>query len=269
MPTISEFRRLGQAASAQGFERMLEHFLATARIDPARVVAEARRQGLPVGGDDVVSEVGSLRALPVERLDRVALGVVRTHTLVAGAQGFVTGAGGIAALPLALSADTVGALYWVVRSTSGVMNSYGFETLSEEGMAALRVGLLLAMGVGTVTVGGRRVGLERISRQVLSTPHSQQLLVAGGRQLARRLSVGAVHNRAAARAVPLVGGAISGAINAGMVRGVSRRAAWHYRGLLADWQGRHAVPALPPPPPSALPPVTRPGRLELPTPPGA
>lgn len=271
MPTISALRQLGSAASSRGFERLLEHFVEVARVDPARVIAEARRRGIEVTGDSVTAQLDSLRHLPVAQLDPLALAAVRAHTVVAGAQGFVTGVGGIAALPLAVSADTVGALYWVVRSTSAVMNAYGFETTSEEGLARLRVGLLLAIGVQAVTVQGTRVRLERVSRQLLSTPYSQQLLVAGGRQLVRKLSVSATGNRAAVRAVPLVGGALNCAINAGLVRGVSRRAAWHYRTQLADWQERHhiALPNAPRPlaaaPPRALPP----GPLALPPPPAS
>lgn len=244
MARISGIRQLGYAASTRGFERLLEHFVATARVDPARVVAEAQRRRLPVTGEDLPEQLHSLRRLPLADLDPLAMAVVRSHTLVAGAQGFVTGVGGIATLPLTISADTIGALYWVVRATSGVMNSYGFDTYSEDGVARLRVGLMLSLGVETVTVDGSRVRLERVSRQLLSTPYSQQLLVAGGRQLVRRLSVGATRGRVAGRAVPIVGGALSCAINAGLVRTVSRRALWHYRAQLADWQ-RLAVPALP------------------------
>lgn len=271
MGRLSGFKQAGFTAGAQGFERVLEHFVTTARVDPERVVAEARRQGIPVSGNDIPDQLYSLRSAPVRVLDPVALAVVRTHTLVAGAQGFVTGMGGIAALPLTLSADTVGALYWVVRSTSGVMNAYGFDTYSEEGLANLRVGLLLAMGVDSVSLGGQRVVVGRLSQQFLSTPRSQQLLVAGGRQLARKLSMGATRNRAAARAVPLVGGAIGGAINAGMVRGVSRRAAWHYRGLLAEWQRHQGGLALPAPPAHEISPVSSggPDGYELPPPPPA
>lgn len=277
MVRISAFRQLGSAASARGFERLLEHFVATARVDPARVVAEAGRRGLPVAGDDVGTQLHQLRRLPVTHLDQLALAVVRSHTLAAGAQGFVTGVGGIATLPVSLPADTVGALYWVVRATSGVMNAYGFETLTAEGVARLRVGLMLAMGVEAVTVEGTRVRLERVSRQLLSTPYSQQLLVAGGRQLVRRLSLSATGNRAAARAVPFVGGALNCAINAGMVRTVSRRAASHYRAQLAGWQQRnlqalaqaplHLEPLTPPPPaPPELEAGTQPPRVPPPPP---
>lgn len=245
MTGLEGIRQLGAAASPRGFERVLEHFIAAATIDPERVVTEALRRGVPVTGDDVTARVTSLRRQPVHVLDPVASAFVRANCIVAGAQGFVTGLGGLGTLPIALSADTVGALYWVVRATSGVMNAYGFETASDEGVARLRVGLLLAMGIDTVDVAGRRVRLERVGRQVLSTPYSQQLLAAGGRRLARRMGTGALRGRAA-RAVPLVGGAVGGAINVGLVRGVGRRAQLHYRGLLVEWQ-EHARrrPALP------------------------
>lgn len=235
MTRIGDFRALAGAGTARGMERLLEHFVARARVDPRRVVAEAADRGLPVSGRDVYEQVYSLRFMPVHALDPLAAAYVRTNSLVAGAQGFVTGLGGIASLPVTVSADTAGALYWIVRATSGVMNAYGFETETEEGAAQLRVGLLVALGVNSVAIEGTRVFVQHLSRQLLSTPYSQQLLVAGGKQIARRLVSSGARGRAA-RAVPLVGGAVGGAINVGMVRAIGRRSSAHYRGLLLEWQ---------------------------------
>ncbi len=258
MTRIGDFRRIAGAGSSRGMERLLEHLIAGARLAPDSVVAEAADRGLPVRGRDVYERVFSLRFMPPERLDPLAASYVRSNSLVAGAQGFVTGFGGIATLPVALSADTVGALYWIVRATSGVMNSYGFETETAEGAAQLRVGLLVALGINSVAVEGTRVFVQHASRQLLTTPASQQLLVAGGRHMTRRLASSGVRGRAA-RAVPLVGGAIGGAINLGMVRTIGQRTRRHYRQLLVEWQanqrGLHGyapAPQLPRPPPPEL-----------------
>jgi hypothetical protein len=258
MATIGDFRRMADAGSPRATERVLEHLIATARIDARKVVGEAVQRGLPVSGHHVGEQVFSLRRLPVYALDPLAGSYVRSNSLVACAQGFVTSLGGIATLPVALSADTVGALYWIVRATSGVMNAYGFETESDEGAAQLRVGLLVALGVNSVAVEGSRVFVQQLSRQLLTTPYSQQLLVAGGRQIVRRLAAGGARGRAA-RAVPLVGGAIGGAVNLGMVRTIGGRTRRHYRQLLVEWQANHGLVdarrprPLPPPPPALEP----------------
>lgn len=252
MTRIGDFRRIAGAGSARGMERLLEQLIGSARVDSRKVVAEAAERGLPVRGNDVYEQVYSLRFMPPEALDPLATSYVRSNSLVAGAQGFVTSIGGIATLPVALSADTVGALYWIVRATSGVMNAYGYETESEEGAAGLRVGLLIAMGVNSVAVEGTRVFVEQVSRQLLTTPASQQLLVAGGRQLTRRLASSGVRTKAA-RAVPLVGGAIGGAINLGMVRAIGHRTQRHYRQLLVEWQANQRALAVRPPQQSSLP----------------
>jgi hypothetical protein len=256
---IGDFRRIAGAGSARGFERMLEHLIASARIDSHKVVAEAAQRGLPVAGRDVYEQVYSLRSLPPTALDPLAASYVRSNSTIAGAQGFVAGLGGLAALPVTLPADTVGALYWIVRATSGVMSAYGFETETEEGAAQLRVGLLVALGVNAVAVEGTRVIVQQVSRQLLTTPYSQQLLVAGSRHVAKRLAVDGVRGRAV-RAVPLVGGVIGGAINLGMVRAVGGRTRRHYRQLLVEWQANRGLvdaspprSALPAPPPE-LPP---------------
>jgi hypothetical protein len=161
MVQLGDFRNVAGATSARGLERALEHLVATARVDPRKVLAEAHQRGLPIAGRDVYEQVASLRRLPPERLDPLAAGYVRANSLVACAQGFVTGLGGLASLPVALSADTVGALYWIVRATSGVMNAYGFETDSDAGAAQLRVGLLVALGVNSVAVEGTRVVVQQ------------------------------------------------------------------------------------------------------------
>ena len=257
MARIGDFRRIARASSPGAMERLLEHLISSARLDPHSVLRDATSRGLPVHGRDVYEQVFSLRLLPPDALDPLASSYVRANSLVAGAQGFVTSLGGIAALPVALSADTVGALYWIVRATSGVMNSYGFETESEEGAASLRVGLLVAMGINSVAVEGTRVVVQQMSRQILSTPASQQLLVAGGRHITRRLATSGVRTRAA-RAVPLVGGAIGGVVNLGMVRAIGHRTRQHYRQLLLEWQsnqrafGARPAPARLPEPPPAL-----------------
>ncbi|CAN5835208.1 MAG: EcsC family protein [Euzebyales bacterium] len=259
MARIGEFRGLASSATPGGFERLLEELVQRARVDPERVVATAVARGLPVFGRDPREQLESLRRLPVEQLDLLARHFVRTNSAIAGAQGFLTNVGGLATWAVALPADTVGALYWVVRATSGVMASYGFEASSPEGAADLRLGLLVATGVNTVAFEGTRVLVEQVAQQALTTPASQRMLMAGARQMARRLGLDLTRGRVA-KAVPIVGGALGGALNAGMVTALGRRARRHYRGRLLDWRSHQGVAT------GAAPPRLPGGALPLPPP---
>lgn len=256
---MSDARRTAQLSSTEGFEQVLERLITKARVDPARVVAEAHRRGLPTRGRGVGEHVWSLRLLPPEALDPLARSFVHRGSVGAGVQGVVTNIGGVASLPFALPADTVGALWWIVRATSGVMTAYGFESESAEGAAQLRLGLLAATGVNAVAADGTRVVVEQLSRQLLANPAAQQLITAGTRKLASRLAANSARGRLT-RAVPVVGGAVGGAVNVAMVEAVGRRTRRHYRSLLVDWQQRRQGQLVVVPPP----PVAAPSRLELP-----
>lgn len=236
----------------KGFESLLDELVRRARTDPRQVLAEAHKRGLPISGRTIEEQVTSLRRLHPAALDPVARAFLRTNSLAAGAQGFVTGLGGLATLPIAMGADTVGVLYWIVRATSAVMAAYGFENASEQGTAQLRIGLLAATGVNSVAVGGTSVAVSELSRQLLANPASARVVALGTRQLLRNLGVGATRGRLA-RTVPVLGGAVGGALNASLVGAVGRRTRRHYRGLLESWQAAQpAFVELPPPPPAAL-----------------
>lgn len=220
--------------------RMLEEIIERARVPPEHVVAEAEKRGLPMSGTKVSDRLAGLRFCPPAELDPLARQYITSSALAAGLQGFVANLGGAATLPLALPADTVATLAAAVRATSGVMGAYGFETETEAGATQLRVGLLAAAGVSMVTVEGTQVLVARLSQQLLERAAAERLQVALTRQISRRLAAGLFWKRLP-RVVPVVGGVIGGAVNAGMVRAMGGRARAHYRSLLIQWQRNRGI----------------------------
>jgi hypothetical protein len=223
-------------ALPRALERLLDELVVVARVDPAAVFAEARKRGIPVSGDDTVAQIASLRRCHPTVLDPLAASYVSGSALGAGVQGFVTNLGGAITLPIAIPADTVGTLAWIVRATSGVMNAYGFDTETEQGAAQLRLGLLVAAGVNSLTLdGGGRVVVRELSRQLLRGAPGNPIGVAVARRLAERFGTRAAARRLS-RAVPLVGGVVGAGLNVTMVRVMANRTRAHYRQLLVDWQ---------------------------------
>ncbi|MGH8933306.1 MAG: EcsC family protein [Egibacteraceae bacterium] len=220
--------------------RMLDEVIERARVPPEHLVAEASKRGLPMAGTAVRDRLFSLRFCAPLMLDPLARQYVASSSLAAGMQGFVANLGGVATMPLSISADTLGTLAAAVRATSGVMGAYGFESETEEGAAHLRVGLLTAAGISMVTIEGTQILVTHLSRQMIRRAATERLNAALTGQISRRLAAGAFWERLP-RAVPVVGGAIGASVNAGMVRAMGGRARSHYRGLLIEWQRNRGI----------------------------
>jgi hypothetical protein len=219
---------------------MLDEVIDRARVSPEHVVAEATTRGIPMSGVAARERLTSLRNCPPGMLDPLARQYVTSSTLAAGFQGFVANLGGVATLPLTVSADTLGMLAAAVRATSGVMGAYGFETETEHGASQLRVGLLAAAGVSRVTVEGTQILITRLSRELVQRAAQRRLNEVLTGHISRRLISGALWDRLP-RAVPVVGGAIGAGVNAGMVGAMGGRARAHYRELLVEWQRNRGI----------------------------
>ncbi|HWB71983.1 MAG TPA: hypothetical protein VG452_07180 [Egibacteraceae bacterium] len=230
--------RAGPLLRATG--RLLDDVVVRARVRPEDVVAEAAKRGLPVFGADPHQRLASLRWCAPEALDPLARSYVTSNALMAGVHGFVTNLGGVATLPVALTADTVGTLTAMVRATSGVMGAYGFETETDQGAVQLRLGLLAGLGVTRLTLEGTQVLVSQLSARLLDRIGAQQVSALLSGQLSRRLAADLVRRRLP-RAVPVVGGAIGGGVNLAVVRAMGGRARVHYRALLADWQRNQGI----------------------------
>lgn len=238
---------------------MVERAISSAQVPSATIAAAARRKGLTVAGDTPVAAVESLRRLPPATLDPLAASLTRPQSLAAAAQGFATSVGGIATLPLRLSADTAFALWFAVRATSGAMGAFGFPPETPQGEALLRAGLLAITGAGAGRVGagtgrasggtgrsgggtgrsgdgtGRLDPLGLAARHVTVDPSGPRLVASSARLLVQRLATTTGRGQVG-RAAPVVGGVVGATVNASAVHLLSRRARRHYRGLLHEWQ---------------------------------
>lgn len=217
---------------------MVERAIASACLSSDAVLAAAHRQGLAVAGATPVAAVESLRRLPPEMLDPLAVRLTRAQSLAAAAQGFATSVGGIATLPLRLSADAAFALWFAVRATSGAMGAYGFPAETPQGEALLRAGLLAITGAGAGRSGAQTARSDPLglaARHVTVDPTGTRLLASSARQLVRRLAATTGRGQVG-RAAPVVGGVVGATVNASAVHLLSRRARRHYRELLQEWQ---------------------------------
>lgn len=253
----NDARRLATQMTPGGFSRILDEVIERAAVDPQAVVAAAERAGIPTRGDEPWERLSSLRFHHPARLDALARSFVRSDTYKAGGAGFAANVGGFAAWAVTLPADTFLGLFWLVRATSEVMGSFGFESRSPEGAAQLRLGLLAATGVSRVEFEGQQIPLGLMAQYALTAPTGQRLLFAALRRLAMKVGVNAGKGRAA-KAIPLAGGLFGGALNAGAVATFGRRARRHYAQQLIAWQAAHEIDhgvrgALPTPAPKALP----------------
>jgi hypothetical protein len=213
-------------------ERSLDTILDTAAIAPETVLKEAQRRGLVLYGDDPGARLASLRDNDIAALDRMANSYIRKYTQVAGAQGFLTGLGGVVTLPVSVPTDVGAFLLLIARVNSAVMQTYGFESETEEGMTMLHVGLLAGLGIDKLTVVGANALVETLTKRITTKPYRDAVVIAMIRAVAKRVGV-TLGKRHFAKAVPVIGGGINAGMSGGLVYTFGRRSKHYYRDLLA------------------------------------
>jgi hypothetical protein len=214
-------------------ENSLDKLIETVGVNPEDVLAEVSKRRIPVLGTTTQERLTSLQEGDIRRLDKLARSYIRSNAQIAGAQGFVTGLGGMITMPVTVPADTVGFLVWLIRATTGTMYAYGFEGESEEGKVQLRLGLLASTGVSQLTVSGSNVLVTQLAKQVMTRPYREAVVQATVKALAARVGIQLGHKHFA-KAVPVVGGVINGSVNGSLVYAFGRRAQAHYRSLLVE-----------------------------------
>lgn len=156
--------------------------------------------------------------------DEAVARLIRTHTRLAGASGFVTGLGGVAALPIALPAG-VGGLYLIgSRMTAGIAHVRGYDVSSDEVRSAIAVCLLGAAGseaVKKVGVNASRRFLVASLRRMPASPLLAVNRAVGFRLLTKSGTTGIVN---LSRAIPFVGGPVSSAVDIAVCRAIARYA---------------------------------------------
>ena len=184
--------------------------------------------------DKALSEAGGDVGKAVEAL-------VRSHTRLAGAQGFVTNIGGLVTLAVSVPANVTGLVMVQLRLHAAIAKAHGLDLADPGVRAAVLVTLLghdeteklvrrkelpgnaaWLAGGGTGLGGGNVETIERVSAQVAAT------LVGflGGKQLATLVG----------KRVPLFGGVVGAATDARATRRLGRDAT---RDLPREGVARH------------------------------
>ncbi|MFP5371016.1 MAG: EcsC family protein [Actinomycetes bacterium] len=135
--------------------------------------------------------------------------LVRTHVRLAGASGFVTGLGGIAALPVTLPAGVSGLYIIAARMAIGIAHLRGYDVRSEEVRSAIVVCLIGSAGAEAA----KRVG-RRTAQRFLTT----SLRRMGLRALTKAGATGVAN---LGKAIPLVGGPVGGAADMAACRAIA------------------------------------------------
>jgi hypothetical protein len=216
--------------------QMLTLYLQTGQIPSKEVAAEARKIGIHVNAPQ---EIG---LAPIKQLDQLATRFVDNNRLMATGSGAVMGLPGGLALLATIPADISALSYFSFRTISGIAQSYGSETRSEEGRAIALLLFAGATGLESVTVGGTQVFLSSLTRNVLTRPY-QNFIVSKIviPQLAEYLGVQAV-GKGLFRVVPVLGGLVGGTANYLFISNVAERAKNHYRMRLLEQRSKQDQP---------------------------
>lgn len=217
----------------QWVEQSLDRLIELGAVPSGSVLEEADKRGLLILGRDDAERLRSLWGNELQALDRMARSYIRTYTGLGGAQGFLTGLGGVITLPVTVPTDVAAFLMWVVRVNSAVMQTYGFESETEEGRAMLRLGLAAGLGVNKLSILGTTALVDALARQVMSSAYSDAVTQATIRAIAKRVGL-TLYRRHWGKVVPVIGGGINAAVSGGLVYGFGRGAMNHYRGVLID-----------------------------------
>jgi hypothetical protein len=171
-------------------------------LDPARVVADA-----------ALAETGSAEAAVDE--------LVRSHTRLAAAGGFVTGLGGFVTLPVALPANVVGFYVVATRMVAGIAHLRGYDLARSQVRSAVLLALVGVDAEQVLARAGLRPlgGLRRLARRGGPQPAGVRVyqavafrvLCQAGRTTRSRLG----------RGVPLAGGVIGAGLDAWLLRRIA------------------------------------------------
>ena len=216
--------------------QMLTLYLQTGQIPSKEVAAEASKLGIHINAPQEIALV------PVKHLVRLADRFVENNRLMATGSGAVMGLPGGLALLATIPADISALSYFSFRTISGIAQSYGSETRSEEGRTIALLLFAGASGLETVTVAGTQVFLSSLTKNVLTRPY-QNFIVSKVviPQLAEYLGVRAA-GKGLFKLVPVLGGLVGGTANYLFISNVAERAKGHYRMKLLEQRSKPDQP---------------------------
>jgi len=198
----SWLRRRVEGAILGGLTRAYQ----TVRVDPDRFLIQMRiAHGLPI------ASFRGVYTLPVERLDGVAVSVIRGGMKLAAAEGAGFGLGGI--LTIVPDLGILSAI--TMRTIQKLSLIYGFEMNTDDEIAELWIAAASAAGVD-------------ISRELLEKEVVNRFVPKVIQRIAARASAEVVE-KWAGRLIPITSSAIGCALNYYFVRAWGQRALEHFR----------------------------------------
>ena len=218
--------------------QLLNFCLQGSQIPSREVAQQAQQLGI------VVNAPQEIALVPVAQLDRLADRFITNNRFMATGSGAVMGLPGgllmLATIPTDISALT----YYSLRTISGIAQSYGHETRSEEGRAIALLLFAGATGLETITVGGSQVLLSTLTKNVLTKPYRDMIMKRIVREVAKDLGLG-VAQRGFTRLVPVLGSVVGGTANYMFISNVAGRAKSYYRTKLIEQNKQVNTPIQP------------------------
>lgn len=212
----------------------IDEIIERASLEPHAVLEEYESRGIwgPDGMpfDSIADVREHVSATQAKRLSKR---YVNVYSGMAAGQGFVTGLGGLITLPATVPADAIAYVGWLARSASATQLAHGRETRTETGDAQLKLAMLAGAGVSQLTVNGTKILVEQMAKKIMTTPYAKAPVQAAVKALAAKAGVQLTH-KSFAKAVPVIGGAINGSVQGGMVKTAGNRIVAHYQDLMAS-----------------------------------
>ncbi|MEI6045735.1 MAG: EcsC family protein [Chloroflexota bacterium] len=203
--------------------KALDWYADVAQIKPEEVLAEARLKGV------YVKRLEELKQAPIKRLDNIALRFQDENQLLVTGTGVLAGIPGGLLMLATIPADISALTYFSLRAISGISQSYGFESNSEEGRLTALLLFAGASGVESVSIGGSQVVITNLATNVLTKPYRDLITTRVIRQVATELT-----GKSLARFIPFFGGIVGGTTNYLFLKSVGSRARNHFRMRLLE-----------------------------------
>ena len=205
----------------------LNLYLQAGQIASREVAEEARQLGI------VINAPQEIALVPVTELDRLADRFVSNNRIMALGSGALMGFPGGALMLATIPADVSALAYYSFRTISGIAQSYGSETRSEEGRAIAMLIFAGASGLETIQVAGSQIILSSLTKNVLTKPYRDLIMKRVVQEVAKDIGLG-VARRGLGRLVPVLGSVVGGTTNYLFITNVAARAKTYYRMKLLE-----------------------------------
>lgn len=211
--------------------RTIDEIIQQASLSPDTILEEYAERGVHRPEGTTLKSLEDVRQyVPPEEAKKLSRRYFNMYAAMAGSQGFITGLGGLITLPVSVPADAAAYVAWLARGASAAQLAHGRETITASGDGQLKLAMLAGAGVSHVTVNGVNVMVSQMAKRVMATPYAKAPFQAAVKALAAKLGVQLTH-KSFAKAVPLIGGAVNGSVQAGMVKAAGTRIVAHYQDL--------------------------------------